>query len=584
MKILDVITDEVHNYLNGDVEISDGIRFSEYKLKKRIMFFKNKHYPTGKITESGDYEYWFDLIHPAVNNEIKNLDFDSKHVMVFSKNPVADFAAVFTANLGLQEFMWEEGIAQDLNATVEDFSADGNVLFRKTKNGYEKWDMLNTFLTNPTARTVNDTDIIERFYMSQMELREMESSGVYSNVDEVIQHCGNKFFSKTEKGVVQTKSSLTYELFRRTGHMSERDLFEAQGKEGGDSNKYVLARVVVAGIRKGKKDQRYVLYADDLKGNMSDWFKEAHRGPYKGKWFREGLYELLFDHQVRYNEISNQIARGLEWASKVLFSHNDITTIQNVRVALENGDLIKSESVRQIEVRMQGFDQLVADRNAVIQQANEISNAFEIVQGKNLPSQTAFRTAATMDINATKLYVFLRQKLAVCYKEVFADFVLKNHIAKMKTKDILRVTGDSQFIDKFRQMAVNGWYCKNLAKIGPHSPEMRQEIFRLKLEQYQADDIMIENIKEIWKDVMPRLRITITGENYLVEEIQTISEMLQYEADPVRRAYLLDTVYAAKGIPVPPAVQQQVEQQQPQRGGRNTESSVPQREQEPVAA
>lgn len=585
MKILDTITGEVNEYLFGDVEISDGIRFSEYKLKKRIMYFKNRYYPTGKITEDGDYEYWLDIIHLRVNSEVKNIDFDSKHVLLFSKSPMQDFSAVYVANLGLDEFMWENGIAEEINSSVEEFSADGNLLFRKTSNGYETWDMLNTFITNPTAKTVDDTDIIERFYMTQADLRKKRQ--LFKNVDEVINNCGNKFFSRVENGVGEIRSKIMYELYRRTGEMSEKDLFEAQGKEGGDENKYVLARVVVAGIRKGSSSGRYVLFAEELKGKMSDYYVESHRGPYKGRWFREGMYELLMDHQVRYNDISNQIARGLEWASKVLFRHTDVHTLQNIRTALDNGDLIKSADIMQISVRMQGFDQLVNDRNNIIQEANDIANSFEIIQGKNLPASTAFRTAAMMDVNANKLYVFLRQKLSLSYKRVFKEFVIPDLVKAMRMKDILRVTGDPMFIEKFMRMSVNSWYINNLAKIGPHSYDQAEFIKETKYMEMKEVDPMIMNVKEIWDGVLPRLYVTITGENYLTEEVDTISSLLQYEQDPIRRAYLLDMVYAVKGIPTPPAPNPNMTPQKDlavQGQSQQTFDISPDKQPEPVAA
>lgn len=551
MKILDTTTAEVSEYLFGDVEISEGVRFSEYKLKKRIMYFKNRHYPTGKITEDGDYEYWFDIIHARVNAEIKNIDFDSKHILLFSKAPVQDFSAVYVINLGMDELMWENGTAEEINSSVEEYSADGNLLFRKTSKGYEPWDMLNTFITNPTAKTVNDTDIIERFYMTQSDLRKKQD--IFKNVDKVIEECGNKFFSRVENGVGEIRSKKMYEIYMRTGEISERQLFEAQDKEGGDENKYILARIIMAGIRKGATSGRYVLFAEELKGKMSDYYVEAHRGPYKGRWFREGMYELLMDHQVRYNDITNQIARGLEWASKILFSHTDVLTLQNIRTALDNGSLIKSADIRQIEVRLQGFDQLVNDRNNIIQEANDIANSFEVVQGKNMPASTAFRTAAMMDQNASKLYVFLRQKLSIAYRRVFKEFVIPNLVKSMKMKDVLRVTGDPIFIEKFMRMSVNSWYIKNLAKIGPHDLATAEFIKETKFAEMYKVDPMIMNVKEIWEGVLPRLYVTITGENYLVEEVDTISSLLQYEQDPIRRAYLLDMVYAVKGIPTPPA-------------------------------
>lgn len=584
MKALDIITNEVHEYIFGVTHIGENIPYSEYKLKKRIQMFKNKHYPTGKISEDGDYEHWFDIIHPAVNSEVKNIDFDSKHFMIFSTAPIQDFAAVYVINLSVDEYMWETGAADELNKSVEDYSADGNLLFRKTSDGYEVCDMMNTFITNQTAETVDETDIIERFYMFQSELRAM--SGVYKNVDAVIKDCGDVMFTKIEMGVGEIRSKKQYEIYRRTGEISERDLFEAQGKKGGDPNKYVLSRIIAAGLKKGKSSNRYILFAEKMDGKMSDYFIESHRGPYKGKWWREGLYELGFDYQVRYNDISNQIARGLDWASKIVFRHSDKVTIQNLRTQLKNGSTIKSEDLQQIQVRLQGFDQLVNDRNAILEQWNSLANSYEVVQGKNLPAQTAFRAVATIDVNANKLYVFLRQKLSLSYRKVFDQFVLPKLVKNMTTKDIIRVTGDPMFIDRFRQMAVDAWYFDNLVEIGPHTSEMRDFIKQTKLAELQQSDPMIKNIKDIWKNVLPRLRTTITGENYLVEEIQTISELIAFEQDPQRKAYLLDLVYAAKGIPVPPPVSLEALQSGGKAPLASDKSSleVPQSPKEPVSA
>ena len=80
----------------------------------------------------------------------------------------------------------------------------------------------------------------------------------------------------------------------------------------------------------------------------------------------------------------------------------------------------------------------------------------------------------------------------------------------------------------------------------------------------QQTEPLIKNAKEIWDGVLERIQVTITGENYDVSEnLQTIAAVLQFETDPVRRAFLLDTIYAAKGIPVPPAVNTALAQAQP---------------------
>jgi len=558
--IADIIKAEVNDYSNKTVEIADGIEYSEYKLKRRIANFKNRHYPTGKITDTGEYEHWFDIIQPRVNSAVKNIRIDTKHVTLFSRSPIKDFPAVYVGKLAMNEWMWETGRAEELKDAVEMFCADGNVLLRRCKDGYELWDPDNTFITNPLAKTIEQTAIIERFYLTQSELRE----GGYDNVDDVIKHCGNKYYKRTEKSKEEESSTPLYELFRRTGEISEKMLRKAQGRSGGREDKYVYARVIVAGIGAGSGKER-VLFAEQFPDGqtMRDYYREAHFGAYKGRWWREGMYELLMDHQVRANDIGNQLARGLEWAAKVLFRHTDVRTLQNVRTALDNGALIKSADLQQVEVRMQGFDQLVADWNRLNEDADKIANSFEVVQGGQVPSGTPFQLGDLMDTNATKYYAFLRQKLAIAYSGAFKDFVLPTFVRDMKGKDIIRVTGDTEMLREFRRLIADHWYQKNLARIGPHTPEIAMELKTAKMAELEREDPAIQNVKKIWEGVLPRLNVTIAGENYSIDEQRTAIQMLPYEQDPGRRDYIMDYIYAARGIPVPPKTQQQQPQNTP---------------------
>lgn len=568
MQIIPTIEREIHNFLFKEVEVSENVYHSQYKTVRRIKIFENRTYPTGKVDSQGRYKYWYEIIKPRVDAEVKNLRVDSKHLMAFSDTPRRDFTAVFLANASMQEWMWESGKAEELNEVVERFSGHGNVIFKKTGDGYELCDPMNTYVTNQMARTVDETGIIERHTMTQSELRAKE--GTWKNVDKVIQNCGNRFFSKTLMTTSEDSSSPLYEIFERNGEVSEKEMFEAQGKEGGDPEKYVLGRIIVAGLKKGQQDKKYVLFAESYPQGkkMSDFFKSAHRGPYKGKFWREGMYELLFDYQVRANEIGNQIARGLEYASKFIFHTPDELIAQNITTDLENGDIIKTQGgISQIAMRISGFDQLINDWNRIIQEADRIANSFEVVTGQQMHSGTPFRLGAMMDRNANKLFVFLRQKLTIQYKQVFNDWIIPQLLRDMKGKDIIRLTGDSDFLERFRKVQAESWFNRNLARIGPMAavPTIKATVITAKVEQLQQEDPTIKNVdKKVWNDALKRVKVTISGENAdFDEQMETIANLIQFETDPARRAWLLDRVYAIKGLPVPPTPQQQAPQVQP---------------------
>lgn len=551
------IETSIDNYLSKTIELSEGVKYSQYETIKRIYRFKNRALED-KINPDLSYNYYYDIISPRTDSEVKNLRFDTKHVLVFSRNPRKDFSAVFLANASLKEWMAENGEDEKLKAAVEEFSANGNIGFKKVKGGYEIVDALNTYITNERAENIDDTDIIERHEMTASQLVSMDAWDK-DEVQETIKNCGNKSFSATLKTTSIDSTNKRYEIFEFTGEISEAEYYELIGSEvEGSNDKYFLAKVILGGLKKGGDGKRNVLFIDELKGKVSDHYIYAHRGRYEGRFWRVGMYELLFDHQVRANEIGNQLARGLDWASKVIFHSTDSTLLMNIRADLENGDVIIGKDMAQINVRMQGLDQLIADWNRLLSDADRLSGSFEVVRGEALPSGTPFRMGLLIDQNAGKMFVMLRQKLTLPYKRVFRQWVLPELVKHLKGKDIFRLVGEVDLMDQLREILVESWYIQNLVTIGPHTKEVAAALKADKLDQLRKVDPVIENTKEIWEGVLPRLFVTITGENSdIQDQIQDLQALIQLETDPDRIAWIMDMMYKARGIPIPPKKEEQ---------------------------
>jgi hypothetical protein len=240
------LTTEIDNYLTKSIEISEGVKFSQYSLIKRIMKFKNRDLAGTKLDDDLRYIYYFDIITPRINSEVKNLRIDTKHILAFSDNPKMDFPAVFIANASLRDWMTETGEGDRLNAAVEEFTGMGNVGFKKISDGYEIVDFLNTYITNQTAETVDETDIIERYEMGASQMKAM-GEWDQDKVDEVIKNLKNQTFSASPKSQLIESTSPKYEIFEFTGEVSEKEYNEVLGKKGGNEHKFFLAKIIVAG-------------------------------------------------------------------------------------------------------------------------------------------------------------------------------------------------------------------------------------------------------------------------------------------------------------------------------------------------
>lgn len=548
MSVLKQIETEVQDYLSASVPISEGYSFSQYSLVKRIVLYENRHYPKGKVDKQGNYKYWFDIITPRIDAEVKNIDFDTSNIEVYSPRKIDELPAIIT-NLKIKEWLRENGQAEEINSAIEEGAGWGNIVWKKTKEGYQRVDLKNFFVINQTAECLDETPVIERHQLTQSDLR--AKTDLWKNVDDVIKNCGSDSYSATVRSTETQTTTPYYEVFERNGEVSEKDLFEAQGQNGGDENKYILAKIIVAAAKgtTGGVEVKYIVFADTL-SKMP--YKEYHRGRYKGRWMREGLIELLMDVQTRGNEVGNQLARGLEWASKTIFRSSDKLIAQNITTDMKNGDILKSQDLQQVPVRMEGFDQLAAEWNRIIQLANDIANSREVVTGESLPSGTPFRLAGLLNQNANKLFDFIREKLAIPFSEIFEEWIIPQIVKDIKAQDILRITGDSDILERLYMMIADSWYIRNLVNLPPHGPA-EQAAFKdtIMQELKSRSQLLMSELKEVFDDFKPHVSIVITGEQVNLDaDLQTIGNFASLEGDPVRRTALIELAMKKKGIDV----------------------------------
>lgn len=545
------IETEILEYLTKDVYISENYSFSQPKLVKRITQFENHIYPTGKTDSQKKYKFWYDIISSRISAEVKNVDFDTRNIRVKSDRIIDSLLSIIT-NLKLAFWLHRNGQAEELNSALEEGAGWGNVVWKKVKGNYERVDLKNFYVINQSARTLNESPTIERHQLIQSDIRAKE--GVWKHVKKVLDECKSNMYSSTVETQANETTVPYYDIYERNGEVCLKYLKEVNEEQINekDENTYVLARVIVAGMKAQSTNNveiKYILFANQIPKMP---FKEYHRGTYKGRWFREGLYELLFDIQVRANQIGNQIAKGLEWASRVIFRHDDRLLVQNILTGMRNGDMIKTRDLQQVEVRLQGFDQLANDWNRVIELANEIANSREVVLGNALPSGTPLGAYNQLNANANKLYMFIQEKFAIPVSELFEEWLLPELIKGLKGNDIFALTGDTEMMDRLREIYARDWYLRNLLVIPPHDAQIREMLIQSKMEELRKRPVLFQkNTQDAFTDFVKYAYVDITSEKRDIEaDLQTLSAILGQEADPIRRSFIIDIILKEKGFDV----------------------------------
>ena len=549
------IEDEIRQYTTEVVNIGEAYDYSQFKLVRRITLFESHTYPTGKFDSKGRYKFWYDGISSRISNEVKNIDFDTKDVKIFSDRTVDDLAVLLT-NLKLKEWLRENEMDEEFNEAVEEGSGWGNCVWKYIKGkSFERCDLKNFYVINQTAQELCESPVIERHIMSSSDLR--AKAKAWDNVDEVLKGLKSDFYKAQIQSSPKTTTVPYYEIYERNGEVCVKDLKEANGEtpDPDDEDKYVFAKVIAAGTKASGAGVsiEFLMFAKELKGQSNeDIYEEFHRGVYKGKWFREGLYELLFDLQVRLNQIGNQISQALELGSKIVLQSKDKLVVQNIFSDMDSGDVIRTEGLAQVPLVSAAVQQLVEEWNLLQQQMNDIANSSPIVTGEGLPQRMPFQVAALLNQNANKLFDYIRQKLAIPFTHLFENGILDNLVADMSAQEILRLTGDSSMLARVQEMVVDDWYVNNMLAIGPHGQEIADF---LKMQQLTAlqkrPQLMMKGLKSIFKDFQPSVSCVITGENStLPADMQTLSTFIALENDNVRRTALIDFALAKKGFDV----------------------------------
>lgn len=549
---------EIQQYLTEVVNVGETFDYSQYKLVRRIALFESHTYPTGKFDSQGNYKFWYDGIYPRIVNEVKNIDFDTKDIKVASARQIApqkDDLPVLISNLRLIKYLKDTGQAEEINSAVEEGSGWGNIVWKKVKKTYERVDLRNFYVINQTAKCLDETPVIERHQFSSSDLR--AKIGKWENVKEVLEQCKSDTFKTEIQSVAKDTTVPYYDLYERNGEICVKDLKEAQGVEPseGDEDKYTFAKVIGAGTKgtaAGVKIE-FLVFVEEMKGKSNeDIYKEFHRSRYEGTWWRKGMYELLFDSQVRLNQIGNQIAQGLEYASKIILQSKDKLIIQNVQSDLKNGDVIKGDGLAQVDMIFHGFSQLVEEWNLIQQHMNDIANSSPIVTGEGMPQRMPFQVAALLNQNSNKLFDYIRQKLAIPYTEIFEEWLIPELVADLTAQDVLQLTGDSSIMDRLYTMIVDDWYVHNLASFPPHSQDICDAIKGQQLEALKKRPaLLMSGMKQLFKDFEPSVIVDITGENStLPQDLATLSTFIQLEQDPVRRSAMIEMAMGKKGIDV----------------------------------
>lgn len=549
-KVIEYLRSAIDDF-DQPVNITKSYDFNQSETINLITLYTFSQFETGHVDELGNYKYFYNIINPAVANAVKNIDIDTKHLLIKPKYS-KDRLKAMLFNEASRNWMKNAHMSFLLNRFGEELPRYGSVIWKLTGDKIEQLKLDNVIFDPavnniPGSYDLRSPYIIEKIYLQPHELEKMSTKGWDKElVDKVLNE-----FRELKAHNASYHEILIYEL-----HAEFPKAFFGEG-EG-----YAFYRVYVSSMP--NDDQLDKERLDTIQNVL--YYNQEDKMPYKkidfltviGRGLGLGVPETLFDAQLRMNVLENEKAVSMLLGSKTIFTTPDDIIERNIMTDVLNGDIVKSRGgLQAVQTDTRNLSAYAQVENTWGQQIRLLANMFEVTTGEQQKTNTPFKSTALLNEEASKFFVGVRENMGIFLAEVFNDWLFPIIAKDLKTnkgeyfeilnEDVVLLLQDA-LVDKGTRM-----YTKNtLLSTGffPTEDELNR----------QKDKILkkVGNTFEVeyneWIDGFEKeLYVDATGESYMdnlenkMNLIQSMSQNIDAFSNPTLEA-LTDSALEDMGI------------------------------------
>lgn len=458
---------EATDFFYGYIQPVPGYPFNQYITIKRSHLYTNSKYEDN-TTYLGREKIFFNVVNPPCEVATKMLDVDTKNIRLWPiNNDKQNQFKTYLLEKELKTWLKTSKMGKVLNQIAEEAPRYGSVVLEKTKDGAQVVDIRRLMLDPSVDYIKNSRFVTTIHYMTPTELRE---SGWDSDLVEyaITNFSTNQAQDAWEdrRGYLNTMNSTPYiKVFKRYGEVPESWIGQSdpEATVTKPNEKMVRALFIVAGADflrtnidgKPVGEKGVVLFSSAWR---KEWpFKDFHYIKSKGRWLGVSIPEMLYDVQVRVNQLKNQKMIAMEVSSMHLFQTQDNTIVRNLLTDLESGDVIKAgvtggiTPIANEERNLAAFEQ---EEQSYIQQADKLTFAYDAVRGETPPSSTPLGTTQIVTAQSSSVFGFKRQNFCLMIRDFFNELVMPQLLKDLSAEHIMRFTGDLQELNKLDEAAV----------------------------------------------------------------------------------------------------------------------------------
>ena len=431
------INREINEFEVESIKIVDGFDFNQKDTIKRIYLYYNSKYESGDIDAQGDKKYFYNMSRVPCNVGTKAIDFDTKDVRIQTASGGNPLKTWFMER-DLKFWMKDQNFGQTLNRIFYELPIFGSVVLKIIDNKPLFVDLRN-FVIEQNADTLDKSNyIIESHNYTPVEFRKIGKKKGWKNIDEAIE----KFREMTDAQYIK--------VYERYGEVEEVD-------NKGDKT-YTYKRVIIAdvGVDEEVNGEMILHNGVELSSEKVDKhpYVEFHWEKIPGRWLGVGRVEVIFDPQVRVNEISNQQVKSSYWSTLRIWQTQDDGVNRNLLTDVENGEILNvKRNIDQVDM---------ADRNLAYYQneiqrwlghVDELTFSQDPMKGERGPSGATLGATQIATAQATSYFEQIQEGVAMAIKEMLYNIVIPNFRKQNNGEHVLRIAGED--LDELNSLIID---------------------------------------------------------------------------------------------------------------------------------
>ena len=509
------VQQEINDFEQETIDIAEGLSFNQRDTIKKIIYYYNSQFLSGSTDDQNDKKYFFNINRNPCDVATKAIDFDTKNINILTAKGGTGLKTWFLER-DLRFWMKDKNFGRVLNRIFHELPIFGSVVL-KIIDGQPYFVDLRNFAVQQDANTLNEAGyIIETHIYTPLVFKKIAEEKGWNNIDEALAN----------------KTSITvYERYGEDDNLDYRRTIIAEGD---------------------------IELSDEVIDHHPYW--EFHFDKISGRWLGIGRVELVFDPQIRVNEISNQQSKSSYWSALRLWQSRDTGTKRNLLVDAVNGEILQvDEPITQIDMADRNLSFYQVEINRWLTNKDELTFAHEVTRGERLPAGTPLGSAQLAAGMAGAYFAQIQENIALDIKELLFKVIIRQFAKENTKKHTLRLVGED--LNTYNKLLIEDKVYRGLFdfikknKRVPTKTQMDLLAGIITERAKRGKEKLVDIPENFYKDLKYQIDIIITGEQLDTRTDATNRLMLlqALTVDPTiltdpRKRKILAPVFEAAGV------------------------------------